>query len=177
MTSAWSQRIRRIVDVLARGGRGPASNVTYKHGPQVWDFFITAVRNGPALVVVDGNPFASDTRLLAEHVAAAMQAGFSEPFVKFTADAARAPYPAYRMIWTLDPSPAYDLNAVCGERRPATVPPAGDRLEMRVAFCQDGRLLAAVHGWMSRAAAGQDRSEWRNLIAQMARQLVRTEGT
>ncbi len=177
MTSAWSHGIRRLLDVLVRGGRGPASNVTFKHGPQVWDFFIYAVRNGPALVVVDGNPFGVDSKLLAERIAAAMQAGFSEPFVSFTSDAAQAPYPAYRFIWTLDPAPGYDLNAVCGERRPPVAPPAGDRLEMRVAFCQDGRLLSAVHGWMARAAAGPDRPEWRNLVTQMTRQLVRNEGT
>ena len=176
MSSAWGKRIRRLIDVLARGGRGPASNLTYKHGPQVWDFFIYAVRNGPALVVVDGNPFAIDARLLAERMAAAMHAGFSEPFVNFTADAARAPYPGYRIVWTLDPAPGYDVNAVCGERRPLVAQPAGDRLEMRVAFCQDGRLLSAVHGWMSRALAGPDRAEWRSLVAQMTRQLVRNEG-
>jgi hypothetical protein len=177
MTSVWGQRIRRFLDVLARGGRFAASNVTYKHGPQVWDFFIAAVRNGPALVVVDGNPFAIDTKSLAEGVASAMQSGFSEPFVKFTADPAEAPNPAYRIIWTLDPAPGYDLNAVCGERRPPTAAPAGERFEMRVAFCQDGRLLSAVHGWMARASAGPDQAAWRNLIAQMTRQLIRNEGT
>ena len=51
------------------------------------------------------------------------------------------------------------------------------RLDMRVAFCQDGRLLSAVRGWMSRAAAGPDQPAWRTLVAQMTRQLVRTEGT
>jgi hypothetical protein len=169
--------MRRMVEVLARGGRGPASNVTYKHGPQVWDFFIYAVKDGPALVVVDGNPFAIDGRLLAERVAAAMQAGFSEPFVKFTADAVAAPRSDRRFIWTLDPAPGYDINAVCGERRPPVASPAGDRLEMRVAFYQGERLLSAAHGWMSRAAAGPDRPAWRNLIARMTRQLVRNEGT
>ena len=177
MSSVWGKRIRRLLDLLARGGRGPASNVTFKHGAQVWDFFIYAVRNGPALVVVDGNPFAVDAKLLAERIAAAMQAGFSEPFVTFTSDAAQAPHPAYRFIWTLDPAPGYDLNAVCHDPRPRSAPPAGDRLEMRVAFCQDGRLLSAVHGWMARAAAGPDRPEWRNLVTQMTRQLVRNEGT
>jgi hypothetical protein len=159
MTSAWGRWIGRIADVLARGGAGPASNVTYKHGPQVWDFFIYAVRGGPALVVVDGNPFGIDAALLAGRVTAAMQSGFSEPFVKFTADAAAAPHPDYRIVWTLSPAPA------------------GDRLEMRVAFSQDGRLLSAVHGWMSLAAASREDAAWRRLIAQMTRQLVRNEGT
>jgi hypothetical protein len=177
MTSAWSRPIRRLVDILARGGRGPASNVTFKHATAVWDSFIYAVRNGPALVRVDGNPFGVDAKLLAGRITDAMQAGFSEPFVRFTSEAAQAPYPAYRFIWTLDPAPGYDLNAVCGERRPAPASAAGERLEMRLAFCQDGRLLSAVHGWMARAAAGPDRPEWCNLVAQMTRQLVRDDGT
>ena len=166
-----------IAGFLASCGDGPASNVTYKLGPQVWDFFWFAVKDGPVLVLVDGNPFQADAAALAEAVAAAMQAGFSEPFVKFTPDAARAAHPDHRMVWTLGPAPGYDINAACGEHRPATAAVTGRRLEMRVAFCQGGRLLSAVHGWMPAAAAGPDRAAWRNLISQMARQLLRNEGT
>ena len=176
MTSGWRQWIRGIADRLARGGDGPASLVSYKHGPQVWDFFIYAVKDGPALVVIDGNPFAIDGRALADAVTAAMQAGFSEPFVKFTADAALAPHPDHRIIWTFNPQPGYDINAVCGERRPAAAASTGGRLELRVAFCQGGRVVSAVQGWMAAAAAGPDRTPWRNLVAQMTRQLVRNEG-
>jgi hypothetical protein len=166
-----------VAGFLASCRDGPASNVTYKLGPQVWDFFWFAVKDGPVLVQVDGNPFRTDEATLAEAVAAAMQAGFSEPFVKFTSVAAVAAHPDHRMLWTLNPAPGYDINAVCGEDRPAATPLTGRRLEMRVAFCQGGRLLSAVHGWMPAAKAGPDRTEWRNLISQMARQLVRNEGT
>lgn len=176
MTSAWRPWIRRILDRLARGGDVPASVVTYKHGPQAWDFFIYAVKDGPVLVVVDGNPFTIDSQALAETVAAAMQAGFSEPFVKFTADAARAPRPDHRIIWTFNPQPGYDINSVCGERRPAAATSVGRRLELRVAFCQGGRVVSAVQGWIAAAAAGPDRASWRNLVAQMTRQLLRNEG-
>lgn len=154
----------------------PASNVTYKHGPQVWEFFWFAVKDGPMLVEVDGNPFGIEAAALAERVAAAMQSAFSEPFVKFTASAPRAARPDHRMIWTLHPAPGYDAAAVCGDRRPATVPLTGDRLVMRAAFCQAGRLLSAVHGWMPAAKAGPDSPTWRRLVAQMARQLVSPEG-
>jgi hypothetical protein len=165
-----------LAGVLAACGDGPASNVSYKLGPQVWDFFLFAVKDGPVLVIVDGNPFAQDARAVADGVAASMRAGFSEPFVAFTADASAAAHPEYRMIWTLNPAAGYDMNTVCGERRPAVEPVSGRRLEMRVAFCQSGRLLAAVHGWMPAAEAGPGNARWRDLIAQMSRQLVNTEG-
>lgn len=181
MTSFWRQWPKvvaaGIAGLLASCGDGPASNVTYKLGPQVWDFFWFAVKDGPVLVQLDGNPFQIDAPTLGVRVAAAMQSGFSEPFVAFTATAVAAAHPEYRMIWTLNPAPGYDINAVCGERRPAAAPSiAGRRFEMRVAFCQDGRLLSAVHGWMPARLADPEGREWRNLIAQMARQLIRNEG-
>lgn len=183
MTSLWRQWsgviAAGLAGLLAACGQGPASNVTYKLGPQVWDFFWFAVKDGPVLVVVDGDPFGGDPSKLAASVAAAMRSGFSEPFVRFTADPALAAHPEHRMIWTLNPASGYDVNAVCGDRRPAAVPgpPAERRLEMRVAFCQGGQLLSAVHGWMPASQAGPERRAWQNLIAQMARQLVRNEGT
>lgn len=179
MASLW-RRIGGLVTAglagfLASCGDGPASNVSYKLGPQVWDFFLFAASDGPVLVEVGGNPFALDEDALADSIAASMQTGFTEPFIKFTADRAAAAHPEYRMIWTLNPAPGYDMNTVC-ERQPAAAPLIGRRLEMRVAFCQAGRLLAAVHGWMPAADAGPDNADWRDLIAQMARQLVSAEG-
>ena len=159
---------------IARGR--PASNVTYKHGPQVWEFFWFAVKDGPMLVEVDGNPFPIEAPDLAGQVALAMKSAFSEPFVAFTSSARHAAHPDYRVIWTINPAPGYDAAAVCGERRPPAASPLGDRLEMRAAFCQAGRLLAAVHGWMPAAKARPDSPAWRRLIAQMARQLVSPEG-
>jgi hypothetical protein len=164
-----------LAGLLASCGDGPASNVSYKSGPQVWDFFLFAAKDGPMLVEVDGNPFASPADAVADTVAAAMRSAFSEPFVKFTADRATAAHPEYRMIWTLSPAPGYDMNSVC-TAKPAVAPVAGSRLEMRVAFCQSGRLLSAVHGWMKASEAGPDNPRWLALVAQMARQLVSTEG-
>jgi len=173
----WHVLAAAVAAFLASCGDGPASNVSYKLGPQVWDFFVFAAKDGPVFVVVDGNPFRLDEEALAESVAASMGTAFSEPFIKFTSDKARAGHPEYRMIWTLSPAPGYDMNTVCGDTRPAVAPMTGRRLEMRVAFCQSGRLLSAVHGWMPAANSGPDNEDWRNLIAQMARQLVSTEGT
>lgn len=165
-----------IAAFLLWGRDRPASNVTYKHGPQVWDFFWFAVKDGPVLVEVDGNPFRIEASALAERVASAMKSAFSEPFVAFTGSRERAAHPDYRMIWTLNPAPGYNADAACGEHRPATAPSVGARLEMRVAFCHAGQLMSAVHGWMPAAKAGPDRTEWQRLVAQMARQLVSPEG-
>lgn len=180
MISGWSRWGRvlaaGVAGFLASCGDGPASNVSYKLGPQVWDFFLFAAKDGPVLVIVDGNPLQIDEEVLAESVAASMETAFTEPFIKFTTDRAAAGHPEYRMVWTLNPAPGYDMNAVCGERRPSTAPLSGRRLEMRVGFCQAGRLVSAVHGWMPARDSGPDSADWRNLIAQMARQLVSTEG-
>jgi hypothetical protein len=164
-----------IAGLLASCGDGPASNVSYKAGPQVWDFFLFAAKDGPVLVEVDGNPFGSAQAALADTIADAMGTAFTEPFIKFTADRAAAAHPDHRMIWTLSPAPGYDMNSVC-TARPAAAPVSGSRLEMRVAFCQSGKLLSAVHGWMKASEAGPDNPRWRALVAQMARQLVSTEG-
>jgi hypothetical protein len=164
-----------IAGLLASCGDGPASNVSYKAGPQVWDFFLFAAKDGPVLVEVDGNPFGPTQTGLADTIASAMGTAFSEPFIKFTADSTLAAHPDSRMIWTLGPAPGYDMNAACTARQ-AAAEVSGSRLEMRVAFCQSGKLLSAVHGWMKLGEAGPDNPRWRSLIAQMARQLVSTEG-
>ncbi len=164
-----------LAGLLASCGDGPASNVSYKAGPQVWDFFLFAAKDGPVLIEVDGNPFGKDEALLADTIAEAMGSAFTEPFIKFTRDKFAAARPDNRMIWTLGPAAGYDMNAVCTSRQ-AIDPVPGRRLEMRVAFCQGGRLLAAVHGWMRTSESGPDNPRWRSLVAQMARQLVSTEG-
>jgi hypothetical protein len=180
MTSGWRDWLRFVAGVLAGFlagcGDGPASNVSYKLGPQVWDFFVFAAKDGPVLVIVDGNPLGMDEDAQAEAVAASMGTAFSEPFIRFTIDPAAAAHPEYRMIWTMNPAPGYDMNALCGPKRPASAPLSGRRLEMRVGFCQGDRLVSAVHGWMPAQDSGPDSADWRNLIAQMARQLVSTEG-
>ena len=165
-----------VAGLLAGCGDGPASSVSYKHSDQVWEFFVFAVKDGPMLVEIDGNPFAGPKEALDEVVTAAMRATFTEPFVSFTTDRAAAVQPDYRVLWTLNPAAGYDINAVC-TAHPAVDPAPRDRLEMRVAFCQGGRLLAAVHGWMPAREAGPDNARWRSLISQMSRQLVSKEGT
>src|SRR4051812_32973641 len=179
MTSFWTRAGRMlavgVAGLLAACGDGPASNVSYKAGPHVWDFFLFAAKDGPVLVEVDGNPFGRDDALLADTIAEAMGSAFTEPFIKFTKDKSAAARPDNRMIWTLGPAAGYDMNSVC-TTRPKTEPVSGRRLEMRVAFCQGGRLLSAVHGWMPASDASLENPRWRSLIAQMARQLVSTEG-
>ncbi len=173
----WGIVAASLAALLAACGDGPASNVSYKLGPQVWDFFIYAVSDGPVLVVVDGNPFQADAGAVGDGIATAMRAAFSEPFIAFTADPALSPHPDYRMIWTLNPAPGYNMDQACSAARPVTVPVTGRRFELRAAFCQGGRLLSAVHGWMPAANASLDDRRFRSLVSQMARQLLSTEGT
>jgi hypothetical protein len=163
-----------VTGLLFGCGDGPASNVSYKL-PQAWDFFFYGVKDGPMLVEIDGNPKGFPADVLADSVVSAMRSAFSEPFVSFTADRAKARYPEYRMIWSLNPA-FYDMNKVCLAARPTAVTEPRDRLEIRGAFCQDGRLLSAVHGWMPARDAAPDSPSWQQLISQMTRQMVGFQG-
>jgi hypothetical protein len=180
MTGFFSRAGRGLATGIAAllaacGGDGPASNVSYKAGPQVWDFFLFAAKDGPVLVEVTGELQGGPDAAVGTQVADAMGTAFSEPFVKFTADRAGSAHPDYRMIWVLNPAAGYDMNAACTAPQ-ASAPVTARMLEMRAAFCQSGKLLSAVHGWMKASEARPDNPRWRNLIAQMARQLVSNEG-
>ena len=79
-----------------------------------------------------------------------------------------------RLIWLLDPQSGFNADAVCAGEFPAL---KADRrvTEIRAVFCQRSKPLSAVYGWLRRPDTGGD-ANWRNLISQMSRQLLRGRG-
>ena len=153
---------------LFRGG--PSSNLSLTSTPNVWSFVTAAASAGPILVDVRGNPFAASDAAVVGDVTKAIAGTFTEPWLKFTSDPASAASKETRLVWLLDPQPAFNADLVCAGELPALG--AGGRVtEVRAVFCHRGRPLSAVHGW-GRKPPSSDDPKWRQLIAQMARQLL-----
>lgn len=153
---------------------GPASNLSFTSTPDVWSFVTSEAAGGPLLVEVRGNPFRVPADAVSREVTGAVGAGFTEPWLRFTDEPSDASSREMRLIWLLDPQSGFNADLVCAGEFPAL--DAGRRvMEIRAVFCHRGRPLSAAHGWMRRPDAPND-PRWRNLVSQMARQLLRGRG-
>jgi hypothetical protein len=153
---------------------GPASNLSLTSTPDVWSFVTATGSTGPILVDVRGNPFSAPDATVAGDVAAAIAGTFTEPWLKFTTDPEGAASRETRLIWLLDPQSGFNADLVCTGELPALN--AGRRVtEIRAVFCHRGRPLSAVHGWVRKPERIDD-PKWRQLISQMARQLLTGRG-
>lgn len=149
---------------------GPSSNLSMTSTPDVWSFVMATAATGPLLVDVRGNPFAAPDAAVAADVTDAIDRTFTEPWLKFTTDPEAAASKETRLIWLLDPQAGFNADLVCTGELPALG--AGRRVtEVRAVFCHRGRPLAAVHGWVRKPERSDD-PKWRQLISQMARQLL-----
>lgn len=149
---------------------GPSSNLSLTSTPDVWSFVTSTGAAGPILVDVRGNPFAAPQATVAGDVTQAIAGTFTEPWLKFTNDPAGAASKETRMIWLLDTQSGFNADLVCAGELPALG--AGKRvMEIRAVFCHRGRPLSAVHGWMRKPEKSDD-PKWRQLVSQMARQLL-----
>jgi hypothetical protein len=174
---AWPRTITTIFTAAAAligCDEGPSSNLSFTSTPDVWSFVTAAGSAGPLLVDVRGNPFDAPDAMVAGEVLKAISTTFTEPWLQFTTDAARAGSRDVRLIWLLDPQSGFNADAVCAGEFPAL---KADRrvTEIRAVFCQRGKPLSAVHGWVRRPDTGGD-PKWRNLISQMSRQLLTGRG-
>lgn len=153
---------------------GPSSNLSFTSTPDVWSFVTATAAHGPLLVEVRGDPFRAGEAALADAVVAAVAFTFTEPWLRFTSNAADAASTDMRLIWLLDVQAGFDADRTCAGEFPAL--DAGRRvMEIRAVFCHRGRPLSAVHGWMRRPD-GIDDAKWRRLISQMSRQLLSGRG-
>jgi hypothetical protein len=153
---------------------GPSSNLSFTSTPDVWSFVTGIAGAGPLLVEVRGNPFRAGSDTVANGVASAVAATFTEPWLRFTTSVADAGSRDMRLIWLLDPQAGFNADRVCEGEFPAL--DAGKRvMEIRAVFCHRGRPLSAVHGWMRRPETVDD-PKWRGLISQMSRQLLSGRG-
>jgi hypothetical protein len=155
-------------------GNGPSSNLSFTSTPNVWSFVTTTAATGPLLVESHGDPFGETEARVTHRIADAVAATFTEPWLKFTDDPARAASKDLRLIWLLAPQTGFNADLVCGGELPS--PAARGRvMEVRAVLCHRGRALSAVHGWVRWPEAGDD-PKWRQLISQMARQLLTGRG-
>jgi len=153
---------------------GPSSNLTFTSTPDVWSFVTGIAPAGPLLVKVHGNPFGEPGDMLSREVVRAIAGTFTEPWLTFTDRDEDAASKDARLIWLIDPQAGFNADLVCAGELPA--PDAGRRvMELRAVFCHRGRPLSAVHGWVRRPDSAAD-PRWRNLVSQMARQLLSGRG-
>jgi hypothetical protein len=153
---------------------GPSSNLSLTSTPDVWSFVTSTGSTGPILVDVRGNPFSAPDSTVVDTVTKAIAGTFTEPWLKFTNDPENAASKETRLIWLLDTQSGFNADLVCAGELPALG--AGKRvMEIRAVFCHRGRPLSAVHGWMRKPDSSDD-PKWRQLISQMARQLLTGRG-
>jgi hypothetical protein len=161
------------LSALTACDEGPASNLSFTTTPDVWSFVTAAATGGPLPVEIHGNPFGDPPRAVAREVAMAADRAFTEPWLRLAATR-EADREALRLIWMLDVGRGFNADDVCRGRLPAV--DAGRRVvDIRAVLCQGERPLSAVHGWMRNPGSASDPS-WRNLTAQMARQLLTGRG-
>ncbi len=136
------------------------------------DFLISASKDGPVLVELLGEPLTPGGNLAPGAFAALVGTAFgAEPWIKMTADAARAPQPDFRLIWVVDPVAWLSPDAACqGKAAPGSMRRA-ERVELRAYFCSGQRTLSAVQGTVKRPSSPDD-GMWQQLVRQMSRQLV-----
>jgi hypothetical protein len=156
---------------LAACEDAPQSTLIDMRVESAFDFLRYAGSQGPVLVEIIGEPFAGGAKVEAEQLATQMKATFTEPWISFTADKAKAAQPDYRMIWVVDPPPSLAIDAAClGKATTGTVRRA-EHVALRVYFCNEQKTLSAVQGSVRRPTRADD-SSWRELVKQMTRQLV-----
>ena len=169
------RRFRRAtVALLALAGceDAPQSSLIDMRVESARDFLINASKDGPVLVELLGEPLAAGAKLDREVFAGQVASTFgAEPWIKTTADKAKASQPDFRMIWVVDPVAWLSPDAACqGKAAPGPVRRA-ERVEIRAYFCSEQKTLSAVQGSVRRPAS-VDESRWLQLVRQMSRQLV-----
>ena len=157
--------------LLAGCDEVPQSTLIDMRVPSAFDFLRYAGAQGPVLVEIVGAPLAGGAQLDGETLAGQVRATFSEPWLSFTGDRAKAAQPDYRIIWVADPPPSLAIDAACQGKAIAGAVRRADRVEMRAYFCNEQRTLSAVQGSVRRPKTVDDRY-WRELVKQMTRQLV-----
>ncbi len=136
------------------------------------DFLINASKEGPVLVELLGEPLAAGGKLDPTAFAALVGSTFgAEPWIKMTADKAKAAQPDFRLIWVVDPVAWLAPDAACQGKAVSGPVRRAERVEMRAYFCSEQRTLSAVQGSVKRPA-GSDDAHWQQLVRQMSRQLV-----
>jgi hypothetical protein len=156
---------------LAACEDAPQSTLIDMRVESAFEFLRYAGSQGPVLVELVGEPFAGGAKLAPEQLATQMKATFTEPWISFTADKAKAAQPDYRMIWVVDPPPSLAIDAACQGKAATGAVRRAEQVALRVYFCNEQKTLSAVQGRVRRPTRADD-SYWQDLVKQMTRQLV-----
>lgn len=122
-------------------------------GPMVISFLSYAGTPGPIHVRLLNNPFGDAN--LAGLVAAESDKAVPVP-VKFTADAAAAGRPDWRLVVIFNPSAGASVGDACERPATLTATAAVSGTEMMVSFCNDAKLIAGVRATTGTITAATD---------------------
>lgn len=138
--------------------------------------------------IIRGNPFDTPQELLNELVIDDMRRGMRRADTalrrrpKFTIDTAESgaaesgaadSRPDYLVALALNPAAETDAATLCADPKSVAASPAADppgRIEARMVFCFDGRVLSSTHGVLEGAIDPTD-PRFRRMIATMTREL------
>lgn len=148
---------------------GPATVAGTWRSPATWSTMVAATSNGPMWIEVHGTPFAMDPAEFRAQLAEAMtDRVFGRP-TAFTALRDQAPKPQTRVVLAFNPPPSTHPDSLC-EGSVATAAESRERITVQAVFCDQGRRLASVEGWVAKVDGPQDK-RFRQLIAQLTREL------
>jgi hypothetical protein len=149
----------------------PSSQVVFTARSNPWQILQGDSPNGPLRVAASGEMLGEGADALARRAAETLRRNFSDPWLKFEADATR-PAGDYRLIYLFEARAVRhpDFWAVCQgrsprfERDPKTT-------NVYAVLCGPNGPIVGVHGWMDRPVALDDAALSR-LIVQMGRQAM-----
>lgn len=141
-----------IAVVLAACEDRPAT-VAHHHVEGAWSLAQGVMKNGPLLVVVEGNPFTAPAAQLETRIVQIMTDAVTWTATpRFTTDSALASSNTLRIVMTLNPLPGTGAHEQCtGQSRGGGPLPDG-RIRIIGAFCDAASLLVTVSGHAGDAA-------------------------
>lgn len=148
---------------------GPATVAGTWRSPATWSTMVYASSTGPLLVEVHGDPFGLPPAEFRASVAQAMTNQVIGRPLSLTADREAAAHPQYRVVLAFNPPDSADAGQLC-EGRIATAAEPRERITVLAAFCDQGRLLASVRGWVAKVDGPADK-RFRRLLGQVTRDL------
>ncbi|MGE5548348.1 MAG: hypothetical protein ACM33T_15695 [Solirubrobacterales bacterium] len=159
-----------LAAVTAACEDGPATVAGTWRSPATWSTMVWASAEGPMLVEVHGRPFANLAAAeLDPQVAAALSNQVIGRVVTFTHRRDDAPRPEYRVVLAFNAPDKTDASELCAGPV-ATAAAPRDRITVIAAFCDGGRALSSVRGWVAKVDGPADQ-RFRQLLGQVARDL------
>jgi hypothetical protein len=142
-----------------------------KPSPETRQSMMQAASGGPVLIEIVGRPLTGSRPFDAERVADLANAAFALPWLRFTADRAKAPHAAFRVVVIVDPPPALGAETGCRADAASGAVRRAELIELKMFFCHEVRALSGTRGSVRRPVTG-DEWGWNQLVKQMARQLL-----